>query len=277
MFQNRTIGIVTKHEKELLISDLLVKELNCKVELIAGIDTDQLGTFTGEIERKELPLETIQKKCILGHQKGYDLVLASEGSFGVHPSIPFMIANEELILLSDKKHTAIFLGKSLSSETNYLYEKINSIEELKEKVLKIGFPSHGVILEFKTSEKSIFLKEITNIDDLIQGFKNEFKDDVSCFIHSDMRAHRNPTRRKTILSATNNLIEQLKSLCPNCNFPGFSTKTHEFGLPCSNCLKPTKSIRKTFTHCKKCTHFITEDYPKNKFFEDPQFCDYCNP
>ena len=108
MFQNRTIGIVTKHEKELLISDLLEKELNCKVELIDGIDTDQLGTFSGEIERKELPFETIQKKCILGHKKGYDLVLASEGSFGSHPSIPFMIANEELILLSDKKNIAIF-------------------------------------------------------------------------------------------------------------------------------------------------------------------------
>lgn len=277
MFLNRTIGIVTKHGKELVISELLEKELNCKVELIKGIDTDQLGTFSGEIERKDLPFETIQKKCNIGHEKGFDLVLASEGSFGFHPSSPFSTVNEELILLSDLKNNVLFLDRSISSETNATYDKIDSLEALKISCQKIGFPSHGVILEFKKDEKKIFFKELKNFEEIIQVFETNTKDGFSCFIHSDMRAHRNPTRRKVILSATQNLIQQLKSLCPKCDFPGFIKNDHEYGLPCSNCLKPTKSIRKTFIQCKKCSYCETVDYPTNKFFEDPQFCDYCNP
>ena len=120
-------------------------------------------------------------------------------------------------------------------------------------------------------------KELKNFEEIIQVYETHTKDGFSCFIHSDMRAHRNPTRRKVIRSATQNLIQQLKSLCPKCAFPGFIKNDHEYGLPCSNCLKPTKSICKTFIQCKKCSYCETVDYPTNKFFEDPQFCDYCNP
>lgn len=277
MFEKRTIGIVTKHEKELVIGPLLKLELGCRVQLIHDIDTDTLGTFSGEIERKLSPIETIQKKCSLGHEKGFDLVLASEGSFGFHPSFPFSTANEELILLSDETTKTQFIDHHISSETNSFQEKVTSQKELEIVMEKIGFPSHGIILELKKQDSTKFIKDLATSDQLISKVNSSLESGLECIVHSDMRAHKNPTRRKAIQRATQNLIQQLKAKCPSCEFPGFIINEHEFGLPCSACLNPTKSIRKSFKKCRKCTYSETLDYPQNKFFEDPQFCDYCNP
>lgn len=277
MFEKRIVGIVTKHEKELLIGPILEHELGCSFELIKDIDTDKLGTFNGEIIRDLSPIETIQKKCSLGHEKGFDLVLASEGSFGFHPAFPFSTVNEELILLSDKTNEVQFIDRHITSETNSLQEKVTSQVDLENAVKKIGFPSHGIILELKKQNSSTFIKDINSKVQLEENVKTSLESGFECIVHSDMRAHKNPTRRNAIQKATLNLIHQLKSTCPNCNFPGFIKSDHEYGLPCANCLNPTKSIQKTYIKCKKCAYYETIDYPQNKYFEDPQFCDYCNP
>jgi hypothetical protein len=47
-----------------------------------NFDTDLLGTFTGEIERKLDPIATARQKCLLAMKlSNCDLGVASEGSF----------------------------------------------------------------------------------------------------------------------------------------------------------------------------------------------------
>ncbi len=75
MFKGRTLLIATKHRKEQVISPILEEALGVKCIVSENIDTDVLGTFTGEVERTNSPLETARMKC----------ELASEGSFGSHP------------------------------------------------------------------------------------------------------------------------------------------------------------------------------------------------
>jgi hypothetical protein len=52
--------------------------------------------------------------------------------------------------------------------------------------------------------------------------------------------------------ATQNLIEKIKHLCPNCSTPGFDIVTAQAGLPCENCSLPTRSTLSYLYQCKKC-------------------------
>lgn len=88
MFEGRKVLIATKHKKELVIAPILEKELSISSYVSEQFDTDILGTFSGEIERKDDALTTLRNKCIhAANASNSDLVIASEGSFGAHPSI----------------------------------------------------------------------------------------------------------------------------------------------------------------------------------------------
>ena len=55
----------------------------CRVVVAAEVDTDRLGTFTGEVERPGPPRETALMKARLGQgATGLPCALASEGAFG---------------------------------------------------------------------------------------------------------------------------------------------------------------------------------------------------
>ena len=57
--------LTTKHEKAKAIALQLKAALGLKLETVE-VDTDVLGTFTGEIEREGTPKETAIKKARLG-------------------------------------------------------------------------------------------------------------------------------------------------------------------------------------------------------------------
>ncbi|MFM8711078.1 MAG: DUF6671 family protein, partial [Sphingomonadales bacterium] len=88
LFTGRKLLIATKHKKEIVLSPLLEAALGVHCFTDDRLDTDLLGTFTGEIERLDDPLTTARKKCEQGMAlTGCDLAVASEGSFGAHPSL----------------------------------------------------------------------------------------------------------------------------------------------------------------------------------------------
>ncbi|MBJ7429162.1 MAG: hypothetical protein JHD28_09430, partial [Bacteroidia bacterium] len=88
MFNNRKIVIATKHKKEQVIAPLLLEEFNINAIICEQLDTDQLGTFSGEIERNLSPIEAAKRKCYMAMELTQcDLAIASEGSFGPHPTL----------------------------------------------------------------------------------------------------------------------------------------------------------------------------------------------
>lgn len=104
LFQGRTIVIATMHGKESVIAPLLEKYLGVNPVLIENFNTDKYGTFSGEIKRYGSQLEAVKKKALVAMELAQtDLVIASEGSFGEHPMMPFVQSNLELIILIDKK------------------------------------------------------------------------------------------------------------------------------------------------------------------------------
>lgn len=277
-FQNRTIKIVTKHHKEKVIGPVIEKELGIAWEHLSNIDTDQLGTFTGEVERTLDPLETLRQKCNLGFQKEEDaIVIATEGSFGNHPTIFYATAGEELILLKDKKNDIEIMERVVTLQTNFNSAKITNTLELENFLGKVKFPSHYIII--KASEKD-FTNMVKGIQDYKEAFTifNRFVAIHGyCIVETDMRAYSNPTRMAVIQELTQKLVKKIQATCPRCSCPGYGIVDAKLGLPCSQCQQPTKSILAHQYHCQKCAASSLVTFPFGKQKEDPMYCDYCNP
>lgn len=91
-----------------------------------------------------------------------------------------------------------------------------------------------------------------------------------------MRAHRNPLRRENIRKATSNLLDEISSVCPKCQAPGFALSQKLPGLPCALCKSPTHLPYIEIRRCGLC-HYTQESKIVSLSFADPQFCDFCNP
>lgn len=277
-FKNNNLLIVTKHGKESVLEPIFQKELGLRCTVSSDVDTDLFGTFGGEKERKLSPIETLIAKCLEGEKEGnFDFILASEGSFGNHPFIPFAAANEEMILLHDVQRKIHYHSKVLSTNTNLSSKTVTSFSELKEFAVTIGFPEHGIILKDQEKDFKKIEKEATNWKLLEEAFDEIMDAGKSVFAETDLRAMRNPKRLEVIAEAGQKLVNVLKNCCPNCQAPGFQIQKYERGLRCQLCSSPTNSIKSHTFVCGECEHTKTIEYPNGKETEDPQYCDFCNP
>ena len=277
-FSGRRLLIVTKHEKEAVIAPLLEKALGVTCFVTEDFDTDSLGTFSGEIARKDDALTTLRKKCWAGMKsEGFDLAVATEGSFGNHPTVFFAPANDELIMLVDQKNNLEIVERVLSMDTNFDSSELHTRDELKAFLDKVQFPSHGVILKNAAENWTKIYKGITNYDSVETKFDEIIASSNSCFIETDMRAMYNPTRMKIINDVSFRLINKLHSVCPECLYPGFGVVGAEAGLLCSSCSMPTRSTSAHIYKCQHCNYESKVLYPNGKKNEDPMYCDFCNP
>ena len=212
MFQDRKLIIATKHEKEKVIAPLLEKALGVSCFVNENFDTDVLGTFTGEIERELDPIATSRQKCLMAMElTNCDLGIASEGSFGPHPSMFFVSADDEFLIFIDKKNDLEIIARELSTATNFNGKEIKSEEELLEFAHSVNFPSHGLILRKAKSDNDNIIKGITNINHLKDAFIELFDKFKSVYVETDMRAMYNPSRMKVIEAATQKLINKINS------------------------------------------------------------------
>jgi hypothetical protein len=278
MFEERELLIATKHQKESVIAPLFWEEFRNYCFTSDAFDTDLLGTFSGEIDRKKEALSTLREKCIIANKAtNCDLVVASEGSFGAHPTLFFAQANEELMMLKDFKNDIEIVAREISMETNFKGKLITNEANLLAFAEKVNFPSHAIILKPEEKNFSKIIKGIIDNDVLLKSY-NELKQEFnSVYAETDMRAMFNPTRMKVIKQVTHKLIEKIKSLCPKCAFPGFDIVKANPGLPCENCSLPTRSTLSYLYQCKKCCYEKELHYPRGIKFEDPTYCDNCNP
>ena len=278
MFQGRKIIIATKHHKEKVIAPIFEKELGVSCFTDNTFDTDLLGTFTGEVERERDPISTAREKCLQAMKlNNCDLGVASEGSFGPHPSLFFVSADDEFLIFIDTTNNIEVVVRELSTSTNFNGKQIQSQEELISFAKVIGFPEHGLILRKSKDENLDIYKGITDIDTLKKSYKVLSSKYKSIYAETDMRAMYNPTRMNVIREATKKLILKIKSTCPQCQIPGFGITDAKKGLECSLCGSPTNSILSYIYVCQHC-QFTKEDmYPNKKTSEDPSYCDNCNP
>jgi hypothetical protein len=242
-----------------------------------AFNTDQFGTFSGEVKRSEDALSAARKKCELASKfYGFDLVLASEGSFGPHPEFIFVYANEEILVLKDFKNNIEIVSKHLSLDTNFSGTYCQTLSELKLFAEQAKFPSHGLILRDHADSVNYLFKGLRSWDKLLAAFNYVKSRFGIVYVETEMRGMHNPSRQRVIEQTTIKLKDKISSLCPICYYPGFDITDLIHGLPCGNCGLPTRSPKAFLKKCIKCNY--TLQMPQNnKTSEDPMFCDYCNP
>lgn len=274
---NRCMVIATMHKKEEVIRPIVERSLNSTVIVPERLNTDQFGTFTGEIQREHDPLTTAKIKCEESLRlTGMDLAIASEGTFGPHPMVPFIPADTELVLLMDKKNNVTIHAVEISTETNFNSTDFQSYIELEEFARKALFPTHGLILK-ATGKKETTIKGIQDWKSLREHYDRLKADHENLTVETDMRAMHNPTRMKVIEKATLRLLEKIASVCPSCSMPGFSVTEQLSGLPCELCSMPTRSAKSYIYQCTHCAYRLEKEYPEGKTTEDPVYCNFCNP
>lgn len=278
MFRGRKLLIATKHKKEAVLAPQLQQAWGVECMVAEGFDTDTLGTFTGETERLADPITTVRSKCLKAMELyDCDLGIASEGSFGSHPAGFFLNADEEILILVDKKNNLEILAKELSTETNFEGKEIRSIEQLKSFAERAMFPSHGLILRAQQNSCDAIVKGITDWEQLTTTFYQLLKKCGAAYVETDMRAMYNPTRMTVIEKAALKLVETVKCQCDDCGTPGFRITEAKPGLPCEWCNFPTQSTLSYIYKCQKCSFSKEVKYPHKKLAEDPMYCNFCNP
>ena len=277
-FVGRKLLIATKHDKQKVIGPLITEYLGAEWFINTDFDTDLLGTFSGEVERKDDALITLKNKCLLAMEaSNCDLGIASEGSFGPHPTLFFGHADDELLVFIDKKNDLEIYSRELSTETNFGGSVIRSLTEAEEFASKHGFPQHALIVKNMQEDFDYIQKGVNNSSDLSHFVLECLSNYGSVYLETDMRAMYNPTRMKVIESAAQKLMKKITSKCPECKTHGFSVTEVKSGLRCEWCSSPTDSILYHLLTCQKCSFSEKEFYPNGKKFEDPMYCSFCNP
>ncbi|OYX05131.1 MAG: hypothetical protein B7Z05_07220 [Thiotrichales bacterium 32-46-8] len=279
MFANRPLLIASQHRKEEVMAPCLTKALGVICQVAENLNTDLLGTFSGEVARLDDPIRTLRKKCMLAleQQTSFDLVVASEGSFGPHPAMFFVPANEEWVMLLDQKHNLEITARSVSMATNFSAKQVHTWSELLAFASAAQFPSHGLILRPSKDTYEPIFKGITTESVLKYAFDCLFDATRGVYAETDMRALYNPSRMKVIEQATQQLIVKTQSTCPQCEMPGFDVVQAKGGLPCSGCGLPTESVLSHIYRCQQCEYHEERCFPYGKEVEEPRYCHFCNP
>jgi hypothetical protein len=277
-FSESEVLFATKHDKDKILQPLFA-EIGMKC-IAASVDTDQFGTFSGEVERVGNVRETLRKKintCLEMNPEA-EYIIASEGSFGPHPLLGFMSTDLESLLFYQVESKVEIYAEYLDTRPVHAEKVMTAGEELDSFLKEIGFPEQAVIVHPENSLAPIY-KGIDDKKTLMRVLPEVFKESKTgkAKIVTDLRACFNPQRRVAILEAGKKLLEKLTSFCPACHSPGFAIVRGIPGLVCSDCGEPTRAARAVLWKCVQCTHEEERERPDGKKYVDPYECEFCNP
>ncbi len=281
-YHGACIILPTQHAKSIAIAPPFWEMLGASM-LEYGLDTDRLGTFSGEIERTGTALECARRKCEWAFERLGDKVeycIASEGSFGPHPFIPLLPCNHEILYFIDRKRGFHLHMAHLTEKTNYQMKAVTSWDELQQFAHAVQFPSHALILRPHSREHAaLIFKGIITLDALEHAFTECHKASTNgtVWVETDMRAHQNPSRMAAIGELAKQFAQRLATPCPHCAAAGWGKRNAVQGLPCEACDEPTHMIAHEIYGCTLCPH--TEQHPRTDGLKTaPQMqCNRCNP
>ncbi len=270
-------GFLTKHGKESVVAPLFREELDAGVVLVDSFDTDSLGTFTRDVPRAGSQLDAARRKANLAAElTGLPRGLGSEGSF-IPGAFGMWCSNLEVVMLVDRTQGIEITGVACEAGHQVAdhFEDYGQLESFAKSAL---FPSHGLVLRPNDQNNPRIFKDCADFECLRSAFEQcaELSPSGRVFVESDLRAHRNPTRMQTIEKACRDLLQRMKTLCPDCGRPGFGLAKKVHGLPCAWCGTPSNGVLGEEFKCPSCC--FTELRNLNPAARaDPGLCPSCNP
>jgi len=281
-YAGRIAVLATMHGKELAIAAPFSKRLGLTLSVTRGLNTDHLGTFTGDVPRSGTIKETAVTKARLGMRAtGLPVGVASEGSYGPHPQLPLIPAGLECMVLVDDARNIIISEHSIDKAPAYGSTQAAHIENIEVWLRRFGFPSHAVIVQPNVQDDSSpsFHKGLQSKSAVAAAIKrcSDLSHDGIALVTTDMRAHLNPTRMKTLAVLAEKLANRIAVTCPTCRTPGYGQVGAEKGLPCSWCDRPSELTAREILGCVACDY--REERPRSDGIHraDPSDCASCNP
>ena len=174
-----------------------------------------------------------------------------------------------------KKYNLEICGNYRTGQTNIDSTYVQSVDEAITFAKKVGFPEHGIIIKKRNRiYKNITTEQelVATVGHLLSGFFTK-----KVLLETDMRAHKNPSRRIAIEQATLHLIQMMQSFCPRCGIPGFGVKEYSKTSKCSCCGFPTEFPTHEIYQCQSCAHSEIKPIDSQELFTDPMYCSRCNP
>ncbi|MGA1343781.1 MAG: DUF6671 family protein [Hyphomonas sp.] len=279
-FSGRRAILATMHGKERAIGPAFRQILGIDIEVPGHLDTDQFGTFSGEVERSGTMEDALIAKARYGlARSGLDLAIASEGSFGPHPQMPFVPVGLEKLVLIDAKTGLVATEHSLDLSPSYASWEARSLGDIEDRLRAAGFPEQAVIVRPNTGAPGQVqkgLQDFRTLEDAVAGAARLSGDGLA-FVQTDMRAHFNPRRMQSIGLLAQKFAGRLSQACPSCRAPGWGVKRTERGLPCSWCGGPTDWVLNEVMGCFVCDHELPAPRSDGLSEADPAHCPYCNP
>lgn len=273
-------AIATMHGKDRAIAPALCRWFDLAISTAPGVDTDSLGTFTGEVARQGTMIEAARAKALLAIERtGAPLGIGSEGSFGPHPHLPFLAFGHEMIVLREAQ-SGDEVVVNRRTVTNFASQIATAHDDLTPFLEMIGFPAHAVIVRGEEgSETALVKKGISDKAALMIAVREMARrmSNGRVIIETDMRAHMNPTRMKSIERVAKRLAVRLARLCARCGAPGFGVTGVERGLRCGACRTPTDLVQAEIHSCRACGHSVRRFVRPASLYADPRWCPSCNP
>ncbi|WP_017669028.1 DUF6671 family protein [Sandarakinorhabdus sp. AAP62] len=263
------VSLATQHGKARALAPPLARRLGLIVEPVA-IATDAFGTFTGTTLRAGTAAEAALAKARAGMAaSGLDLGLASEGSFGPHPWLPFGAGGVETLAFVDAPRGLELTLSAVSRRTNFAQHEVTDGGDIAPFLTRIGFPSHALVV--KGPDGAVLA---TGVQDMATLSPLAWPGNR---LETDMRAHMNPTRMAAIRALAGRLAARLGTRCPACGAPGWGQVDLLRGLPCSSCNQPTQGVLAIIDGCGVCAHRGKRPRPDGVTAASPASCDWCNP
>ena len=265
----------TKHGKDVFLGAVFGPHWGLHVEA-AYVDTDLLGTFSGEVPRAGDVRTTLQAKVqmLLEVVPDAEIVIATEGSFGPDPVLGWVPLHEEVLLWSWPRQGKELWVAHRSHDTNFSSSDSAEWTEVRRWAERVGFPWAHLIL--RDTQGQIVAKGISDTAEFERLWRAAAEGGAPR-VETDMRADRNPKRREVLHALAHKTLETFQALCPNCRFPGFVARPAEPGAPCSACGSATRRPRLLKAECTECGQVEVRDSDDQLNGVDPAYCDRCNP
>lgn len=271
------IALATKHGKLAQIAPAFEALIEFEL-VVAEVDTDRFGTFSGEVPRTISPKDAAIAKARAGAAElGLDFGLASEGSIGAHPQFPFVNSNQEVLALVSRSRGFSVVESFVSADIVAKSKTLNSTENLSDLPNGFDLPNHGVIVSARFADELQVEKGIREVGNLLAAVTNMFERGANeVRVESDFRAMMSPSRQRNIAKCAEKLVARIASRCPSCNEIGWGRTGFEYGLPCGDCfaLVATAASAEKLG-CVACDHVEIVSLGLETI--DASRCDICNP
>ena len=274
----RKIALPTLHKK----GDQIIpafQELTDFEIVEVEIDTDSFGTFSGEIERTLSPRDAALAKAEAALSvTGWDGAIASEGSIGTDPRLPFLISDREVMVFVDRLEGVVIEENHLSFEIIAAKTEYRASDDLSDFLRQADFPNHHLIVTSRSDGSLRAIKGISDEGSLRLALEESLRrsDDGKVMIESDLRAHASPSRQANIAHLARLLAKRISKRCPSCDAPGWGRVDHLFGVECEDCGHLDERIAsQVIEGCGRCDHRAQGEILRERIKASE--CELCNP